>query len=940
MLHRFDPIAALSIIIAVSFGFTASANAVPAALAVPAAVAQDDDADAAPAPSETTEDDAGETDASEGDGEEGSDEETLEEMVEDHEMIPGLFTLYRNKETGALLMELSEEQIGSEFIYFVHAENGVLWAGHFRGMYRGESIFSINRYFKRIEFQAENTHFYFDPDSALSNADNANISPGILFSGEIKAVSADGTRVLIDADELFLTEALHRVRPPQTSQDLPDMFRLGKLQRNKSKIVEIGDYERNLDVVVDYVYDNPNVVQNPALEVTDPRYVTITLQHSIIAMPEEPFEPRFADQRVGYFTHQVTDLTANEVTPYRDLVNRWRLEKADPDAPLSDPVEPITFWIEDTTPERWRETIRKAALAWNEAFETAGFTNAIAVKEQGPVEEGKDGPCPAGRIDCNVMRWTSSPTPLFGGYGPSFYNPRTGEILGADIMLEWVWITNRTRNTELFGVEGLSAGAYLENDPRVEKAVRLAGLPGGPEQLAAMVREGAFDDPSPRTRRSPMAHDPLHHRPGRDCRHAEHVQAQTAFAMQALEARDAPEAEMSRLVEESMYELILHEIGHTLGLSHNMKASNWHPLEDLHDQSVTDGVLSGSVMDYMPVNIAREGVEQGGFYTVRPGPYDKWAIEFGYRPDLDEEARASLLSRSTDIGLDFGNDADDMRAPGMRGIDPRVMIDDLSSDGLGFAEQRILLARETLEALKDRLTEDGETWERVTRGFERLVIAQARAARVMSRFVGGVQVERFVANQPGSGGLDPFMPVDLESQKRAVQLLRDYVFAPDAFVLPGDLAAHLQYERRGFDFFNTTEDPKLHDVVLAIQGEAMAHVLSPVVLRRLTDSRLYGNAYSSQAFLSDLTKAVFEDDAQTSVNTYRQNLQVQYVSSLIAIVFLPLYDDVSQSAALASLREIRQMIAPRLFAFGETVDEETKAHRRHVQLLLRAVGIF
>ena len=114
--------------------------------------------------------------------------------------------------------------------------------------------------------------------------------------------------------------------------------------------------------------------------------------------------------------------------------------KKDPQAAISDPVEPITWWLENTTPLEFRDMITAAALSWNIAFEKAGFSNAIVVKQQ-----PDDAEWDAGDIRYNVLRWTSSPNPPFGGYGPSFTNPRTGQIIGADIMLEFSFLTNRLR---------------------------------------------------------------------------------------------------------------------------------------------------------------------------------------------------------------------------------------------------------------------------------------------------------------------------------------------------------------------------------------------------------------------------------------------------------------------------------------------------------------
>ena len=119
-------------------------------------------------------------------------------------------------------------------------------------------------------------------------------------------------------------------------------------------------------------------------------------------------------------------------------------------------MEPIVWWIENTTPRELRQTIREGAEAWNIAFEQAGFRNAVVVKEQ-PDTASWD----AGDIRYNVLRWTSSPDPPFGGYGPSFVDPRTGQIPGADVMLEYIFITNRLREMELFQTAALG---YLAMD--------------------------------------------------------------------------------------------------------------------------------------------------------------------------------------------------------------------------------------------------------------------------------------------------------------------------------------------------------------------------------------------------------------------------------------------------------------------------------------------
>jgi hypothetical protein len=167
-------------------------------------------------------------------------------------------------------------------------------------------------------------------------------------------------------------------------------------------------------------------------------------------------KPRRDDQRIGYFAQQVNDMTATEAVAYKDVINRWRLEKKDPNAAMSEPVKPIVWWIEKTTPLEFRSVIKEAGLKWNLAFEKAGFINAVEIYEQHDTATWD-----AGDIAYNVLRWTSSPQPPFGGYGPSFVDPRTGEILGADIMLEYIFVTNRINQERLYEAQPASSEVVM-----------------------------------------------------------------------------------------------------------------------------------------------------------------------------------------------------------------------------------------------------------------------------------------------------------------------------------------------------------------------------------------------------------------------------------------------------------------------------------------------
>ena len=807
---------------------------------------------------------------------------TIEKMVEDFEKIDGLFPLYQDQEDGTLYIEISEDQLEQEFIAFSYTENSALPAGGFRGAYGAQQIVSPRKYFNKIEFVEQSTAFYFDENNAISRAKDANISPAVWASIKIEATTPgeEGDeptpdRYLLKAAPLYLSDTFQQLKPSPNPNRPPNAFSLGELSSSKTRYADIRNYPLNTDVIVDYVFSSKYPRNGGGASVTDARNVTVTMQHSLIAMPDEGYEPRLDDYRVGYFFDQVTDLTSTESANYRDLINRWRLEKKDPEAELSEPVKPITWWIENTTPVEYRDTIRDAVLAWNQSFEKAGFKNAVEVKIQ-PDDADWD----AGDIRYNVLRWTSSPVPPFGGYGPSFSNPRTGELIGSDIMLEYTFITNRLRIAEIFD---LNAAHSQEHD--------LISLTG------KSVR----------------------------CSAGHELHLSNLFGRAALMVQDASEEDLNQLVKEGLYYLLLHEVGHTLGLNHNMKASIQYGPREVHDASVTNGAPTGSVMDYPALNMAPLGVTQGDYYMKRPGPYDDWAIEFGYRPGLDPIARKALLERSGENGLAFGNDADDMRAPG-RGIDPRVNISDMSSDPVAYAIDRIELSKATLPKLFEKYN-DGSSWQELVTAYLITTGQHASMASIISRQVGGVYVDR---QAPGVIDGKPYTPVPEAKQKEAIEVLGKYIFAGDAFPMPSDLLPYLQPQRRGYNFGAATEDPKVHQRILGIQMGAISHLLHPVVLERMINSSLYGNTYSPSEMIVDLNEAVIGGDLRGTPNTFRRNLQVAYVQRLVSILRDPSYGPEAKNAVLIGMDDLKSRFG--MFEFN--LSAETKAHRKQIQATL------
>lgn len=807
---------------------------------------------------------------------------TIEEVTAKCEKQPGFFTIYQDTVSGKAYIEIGESQLGSDFLYFKQVADGVLDASYFRGAYRDQRVFRADRYFDRIEWREINTAYWFDPENALSRAAGANINEPVVLSEKIAGMTADsnGVRYLIEADDIFLGESINQVKP-SSKPGSNNTFNLGKLNKSKSRYLDIRNYPENTDVVVEYAFENPYPTVSGSEAVTNARYVALKVQHSFIDLPESDFRPRYNDDRVGYFIEKITDQTSPSVTPYRDVIKRWHLVKQDPEAEISDPVEPIVWWVENTTPVEWRDAIVAAALRWNEAFESAGFSNALEIRIQPDTADWD-----AGDIRYNVLRWTSSPVPPFGGYGPTVADPRTGRIIGGDIMLEYVYLTNRIRLERAFDRAALAG--------ELDEALELA-LDGHDEGFCAAGLFAHYDN---------------------------------LAGQYALEALGAGPERMAEMTEQSLYRLVLHELGHTLGLAHNFCGSSTIALEDLNDRELGDtkGITS-TVMDYHATNLAASEEEQGYYSITRPGVYDHWAIEYGYRQFPDEaserEGLAAILARSTDPELCYGNDADDMRSVG-RGIDPRINVSDLSADPVGFCVQRMDLVRTSLGDLPKNLLEPGASYHELRSAYLMLTGWYGSSLNIVSRQIGGVHTDRSRVGQEAAA--KPLVPVPYSEQKRAMKVLADYAFSPEAFRFDDELLPYLKMQLRGWDHRGGTEDPKLHGRVLNMQQGVLNHLLYPGVMNRLTDTELYGNTYSVAEMLGDLTAAIFDADLNKKVNGYRQNLQLEYVKQL-GRVLEPTSgaDHISRSGALYQLKKIRTKVAS-----AKSPDEPTRAHRAHV----------
>ena len=463
-----------------------------------------------------------------------------------------------------------------------------------------------------------NVRFRAEPNSPSQKAVDLAYTDSVLFSLPIAGRGAGGSYV-VDLAAVFLSDL------PQISQVIPGY----SFSRSKSTWADVKGFDKNVEVQVAATYASSGTEYIET--VPDTRGVTINVHYSISKLPKTSYKPRVADDRIGYFLTVVKDFSKNiEADHFVRYINRWNLEKSDPKADKSPPKEPIVFWLEKTIPYKYRKPIRDGIEEWNKAFEKAGFYNAIDVRQQ-PV----DATWEPGDVRYNTFRWITADAGF--AMGPSRVNPLTGQILDADIIFDSSFLQSWRDKYETFTPDGIAA---VSGGP--------VTLEGHREQQARLGRFG-------------------HCRNGRcGCNLLHGVGHQLALGATVLGVRKRSDADNEKLIMQGLKEVTMHEVGHTLGLRHNFKASTLYGIDEVNDVAKTSKTgITASVMDYNPVNFALDSEEQGDYYSTTIGPYDYWAIEYGYKPLKDEKTGlADIASRSGEPGLAYGTDED------TRGIAP------------------------------------------------------------------------------------------------------------------------------------------------------------------------------------------------------------------------------------------------------------------------------
>lgn len=832
------------------------------------------------------------------------------EVVAGATRTDGFLPLWRQGDR--LWIEIGSEAIDKPFFLSVNTSRGIgekmLIGGLMGSTYwgtGGEYVAQFRRAAGNLQLLARNQVYTAAPGSAEERAVRFAFSDSLLASAPVASAPHPERRsVLIEATALLLADiprasnAIERAYRNQFAFDARNSF----VQSAKS------DAGRTLiDVTAHYAQPRipvrplaqpgqpPQPFHPPPAVLEDPRSLFLGFLYTFAPLPAEPMAPRLADPRVGHFATPKVDFSDDtRFSPVRWYVQRWRLEKTDPAAPLSPPKKPIRFVLGNEIPKRHREAIRQGILEWNRAFERIGFRDALQVAEQ--ADDSDDDLLD---VRFSSVRWMATADPSFGAIGPSQVDPRTGEILDADIG----WDANMVRNIRALRGEGVVAAAPMYDAASGE--------------LAAAAEIGGHA--------------------GRLCQHAPLAARELGFAMALLEARgdfdpEGPEAD--KLVFDFLKDITMHEVGHTLGLRHNFRASTTLRTDQYADaaRAAREG-LTGSVMEYTPINLALRGERQGPYFTPTLGAYDHWAIEYAYKPiPAGQEAAelARIAARSDEPALAFATDEDVGVA-----FDPYANQGDLGADPLAWFRRRIALTQELWQRLEQRPLPAGATYTQLRRRFLAGLAQIGTATATAAKFVGGSQV---LNDQPGSPRL-PITPVEPAKQREALALIVDGLLKRDSVRVSPDFLRKLQMDRLERDVAlygitdtnvggGSTYELNLPERVLAQQRDVLNRLMSPVVARRLIEDRTRtARPFALSELYGTLQRAIWEE-ARTGAESdaLRRNLQREHLRRVVAGLVgssAPVPAD-ARALLRQDARQLRDWLAAASTRSG--LSAETRAH--------------
>ena len=798
------------------------------------------------------------------------------DVIKDARQIKGLFTLWQKDEK--VWIELRPEQLDQPFLFSAVLARGIAQLPFVPGLLGNAQLATFRRIGNQVQLIAKNTQFRAADNSPLARAVRESASDSILASAPVaSAPHAERKSFLVEANAMLLADVAG------VGTLIDTAFRVGyALDARNSSIERARGTDEDMSLAVNLHYAVAKLpappptapppgtpAPTPPRALADARSFLLGIQYRFASAPNPPLPARIADERVGYFVDEYRDLTSAYARDARvRVINRWRLEKKDPQAQVSEPKQPIVAYLDRNIPADLRPAVEAGVLEWNKAFEQAGFRNAIVVRQQ-PIDADWD--TLEGRhlavkwfIDSNLSGTTA--------IGPHQSDPRSGEILYGAALIPEAWAR-------------ISGQRFSEVLP--------------PPRAPASLAEAAHAE---------------------YCTYAFDALEQAAFSFELLVergalARDGEAAQ--RFVLDSIKEVVMHEVGHALGLRHNFLGSSAIKLEQLRDAAFTEtNGLSASIMDYVPENVPLDGEAHSGRLQMGTiGAYDRWAIEWGYRqfaPDAETKDLDALAARSaTDPMLayatdeDAGGDADiAIAAPG---LDPRANRFDLGDDSLAFYQRQLKLTRELWARTQNRKLDADDDYRLYRRNLERGLRQMRGVAPNLAKYVGGVYVNR---NRAGSGR--PLMtPVEAARQREALRVLTTELFTPASFRFDPKYMQRLGVDQFARD--RSGPDFSLPSAVLDVQRPVLDQLMSEAVALRLANAESKSADPKSLLGFAEvqsvLTDAVWSELASGSdIGSLRRNLQREHLKRLAGALVRPI------STVAADVRAVQRQQAEKLVA--------------------------
>jgi hypothetical protein len=685
-----------------------------------------------------------------------------------------------------------------------------------------------------------------------------------------------------------------------------------------------------------------------------------SISYSIRTVEQDTgYQPRVADHRIGYFSTTYKDIgDASSDDPWVRYVNRWHLEKADPSLKMSPPKQPIVFYLEHTIPVRYRRWVRDGVLEWNKAYEQVGIVNAIEVYQQ-DASTGAHMDKDPEDARYNFILWTNADMGF--AIGPSRVDPETGRILDADIVMDEAFVSGWTKAWHKLlpeiAMESFDPAAreWLKTHPNWDPRIRLANplerkeiamqiqsLPTHPAlaKRTEMIGDEEYDGLGNRVSQTNGACMYPAFQAAELSMARLHPDILTMLAASQEEGDEEYDGDMLDGVPDwfigpLLRDVIMHEVGHTLGLRHNFKASTIYDMDEMNNQNFEAEAICGSVMEYSPLNInVEDGPDQGDFTMMTIGPYDYWAIEYGYT--TDDEALPEILSRVNDPLLAYSTDEDTFDS------DPSSRRFDWGKNPLDYAESQIRLVKQLRSTILERMVQDGQSWGRARSGYEMLVNRQFSAVGIAADWIGGTLNNRARKGDPGDR--DPIEEISPDVQRRALAIVLENSMRDEAWGLNGDLLRKMTIEKYwdsggGQSMFSNSAFP-IHQRIGGMQASALSMLMNPSTLGGLYDAEFRNDSSVDVLTMAEVIQAVTDEvwgeladmpndstNRNPAISSLRRNLQSEHLARLIE---LSLEEDAGTPASRTIQSLVRMQLVDILAAIetanANRSDAYTRAH--------------